>query len=107
MILDDGTDTIQINYKGPMFEEIANLDTTSNVDPVRDDGSGSKRIQPCKIAGSIEEGINARVIGDVITNTSKEIKIRPLIIQNLDELQINEGLLKKIRSLEQKLGEET
>lgn len=57
---------------------------------------------PCIIKGTLKEGAIVRVIGRVIAQTNKEFTVAPSIIHNLDELEVNEELLLRIRNLEEK-----
>ena len=59
--------------------------------------------EPCIIKGTLEKGAVVRVIGSVIAQTNKEFTITPIIIHNLNELEVKEELLLRIRKLEDKL----
>ncbi len=83
-----------------------------------EDGTGNMRVDlapqdvegaegatvPCTIKGKLVEGAFVRVIGNVLSTTSKEFTIQPLVIQNLDELGVDKTLLEKVRALEKQLG---
>jgi hypothetical protein len=58
------------------------------------------------VKGDISPGAFVRVIGDVIPDTTRNFTIFPTIIQNLDELGVDKEILSRIRTLEEKYGDE-
>jgi len=89
--IDDGTGTIA-------FDMVVEGNSKSKNEDV---------LAPTVVKGDITEGAYIRVIGDVVADTSKNFTLVPKIIQNLNDLGIDKELFSRIRSLEDKFGEET
>ena len=85
-IIDDGTGTLR-------------------VDIAPQDVEGAEGPTPCAIKGKLTEGAFVRVIGNVLSTTSKEFTIQPVVIQNLDELGVDKKLLERVRAIEKKIVE--
>jgi len=88
--IDDGTGTMAFN----MVTESESKGTDEEV------------AVPTVVKGEIVPGAFVRVIGDVIADTTRNFTIVPRIIQNLDDLGIDKELFARIRSLEEKYGDE-
>ncbi|MBD3188181.1 hypothetical protein GF325_15200 [Candidatus Bathyarchaeota archaeon] len=80
-----------------------------------DDGTGTLRLdrgdggeedgEPCKVIGNVTQDSRVRVIGRIIPHTDNTFTVKPEIIQDMDGLDLDSELMKKVRALEQQLEE--
>ena len=67
-------------------------------------GNGQEPVIP----GELKAGSHVRIIGEVMPNIDRTFTIRPIIIQDLDKMGVDEELYTRLRKLEDKFeGDDT